>query len=88
MFGPTGQFRQYYDRIPTDPLTPIDESDWEDVVVADAAQAIRRIQTPPWHPHVLQAMAATAKLKAVTDPFLEDYASLDEDDALPSLWKT
>ena len=88
MFGPTGQFRQYYDRIPADPLAPIDESDWEGVVVADAAQAIRRIQTPPWHPHVLQAMAATAKLKAVIDPFLEDYASLDEDDALPSLWKT
>jgi hypothetical protein len=86
MFGPTGQFRQYYDRIPSDPLEPIDESEWERQVVADAAAAIARIQAPPWHPHVLQAMQATARLRELLTPFIDDYQSLEEGDVLPSLW--
>ncbi len=86
MFGPTGDFRQYYDRIPADPLQPIDESEWEAQVVADSAVAIQRIQAPPWHPHVLQAMEATLKLRGLLGGFLEDYQSLEDGDGLPSLW--
>ena len=87
MFGPTGSFRQYYDRIPADPLQPIDESVWEARVVADAARAIERVQAPPWQPHVLDAMAATAQLRETVSPFMNDYQSLEEDDELPSLWR-
>lgn len=88
MFGPTGVYRQYYDRIPTDPCAAIDDSDWEKTVVKLAKIAIARIQLKPWHPHVLQAMEATAQLRTVIGPFLEQYASEIEDDALPSLWAT
>lgn len=86
MFGPTGDFRQYYDRIPADPLAPIDDSEWEITVVRGAREAIARIQQPPWHPHVLQAMGATAQLRAVLAPFGGDYASQLAGDGLPSWW--
>ena len=87
MFGPTGQFRQYYVRIPADPLTPIDESDWEQQVVRNAHEAVARIQQPPWHPHVMQAMAATAQMSDLLTPFMEDYQSVTDDDTLRSLWQ-
>ena len=86
MFGPTGVYRQYYDRIPADPFEPIDDSEWEKAVVGLAKEAIERIQSKPWQPHVLQAMKATAQLRAVINPFMEQYSSEIEDDALPSLW--
>jgi hypothetical protein len=86
MFGPTGNFRQYYDRIPADPLQPIDGSEWEAAVVKLAAEAIDRIQGPPWHPHVLDAMRATARQRELLTPFLDDYQSVEDGDTLPSLW--
>jgi len=86
MFGPTGGFRQYFDRIPADPLAPIDDSQWEAAVIERAAEAIDRIQQPPWHPHVLEAMKATARIRSVVEPFTADYASQLDDDSLPSLW--
>jgi hypothetical protein len=86
MFGPTGIYRQYYERIPPDPTARIDNSEWERHVVAVAAEAIARIQTKPWNPHVLNAMRATAQIRELISPFTEDYASEHDDDALPSLW--
>jgi hypothetical protein len=53
-----------------------------------AKAAIARIQLKPWHPHVLEAMEATARLRAVIDPFIEQYASEIEGDVLPTLWRT
>ena len=87
MFGPTGDFRQYFDRIPSDPLAPIDDSEWEAAVIERAAEAITRIQQPPWHPHVLEALKATARMRAVVEPFTANYASQLDDDPLPSLWE-
>ena len=86
MFGPTGIYRQYYNRIPEDPHAPIDASSWEEHVCEAAGAAIKRIQERPWHPHVLEAMHATAKLRTVIQPFLPDYESEHEHDTLPSLW--
>ncbi len=86
MFGPTGMYRQYYNRIPTDPTQPIDDSDWETCVCEAAVVGIERIQKDPWHPHVMQAMEATKDLRILLDPFLKDYNSEHVDDPLPSLW--
>ena len=65
---------------------PIDASSWEEHVCEAAGAAIKRIQERPWHPHVLEAMHATAKLRTVIQPFLPDYESEHEHDTLPSLW--
>ena len=87
MFGPTGIYRQYYNRIPSDPTEPINEDEWENHVVTVAKQAIERIQTTPWHPHVLRAMEATAHLRSLVTPFIDGYASEHEEDALHTLWE-
>ncbi len=88
MFGPTGIYRQYYNRIPNDPLEPIDDSLWETHVCETAREAVARIQSKPWHPHVMEAMNATAKLRTLLAPFLLDYQSEHEEDGLPSLWES
>lgn len=86
MFGPTGGFRQYYDQLPADPLAAIDDSAWEQATVRLAAQAVARAQGLPWWPALSAAMQATADLRAVIDPFLDDYASEHADDPLPPWW--
>jgi hypothetical protein len=86
MFGPTGVYRQYYNRIPDDPCQPIDDSDWEAHVVAIAKEAIVRIQQSPWHPHVSEAMTATAKIRSLIQTFVGDCASEIPNDPLPSIW--
>jgi len=87
-FGPTGIYRQYYDRIPSDATVALDASEWETHVCTVALAAIERIQRDPWHPHVLTAMQATKRVRDLVDPFLDDYASVLEEDTLPSIWGT
>ena len=84
--GPTGGFRQYYDRIPADTLQPIDDSPWEAQVVAVAREAFARADGPPWTGPVNEALAATAAIRGVVKPFLAEYATEIADDPLPSLW--
>lgn len=86
MFGPTGIFRQYYDRLPADPFAPLDDSPEDAVVVALALEARDRAEGPPWVGPLHQALAATAALRGVVHPFLRDYATELEQDELPSLW--
>lgn len=86
MFGPTGCFRQYYDRIPADPLEPMEDCPWEREVVQLAAEAIRRAEGAPWAGPVGEALRATAAIHGVVRPFLADYATEIEGDPLPSLW--
>ena len=86
MFGPTGVYRQYYNRIPADPTVPINGSEWERHVVAMAKTAIVRIQSAPWDPHVRHALEATAQLRGIVGPFAVDYASEHDRDTLPSWW--
>ncbi len=84
--GPTGYYRQYYDRIPADPLQPLDDSERETEIVALATDAIARAEGPPWAPHLQQALEATRRIKATVGDFLQDYATDLDEDALPSLW--
>ncbi len=85
-FGPTGVYRQYYDRIPENPIEPMDSSEWEAHVCAVSEKAIERIQLDPWSPHVNNAIHATAQVRELVKPFLGDYASTVDHDELPSMW--
>lgn len=89
MLGPTGQYRAYFDRIPADPLAPMDDPphDVDEAVVRDiAVAAIATASRPPFSPLLDQALAATAAMRSVVRPFLDTYATELDDDALPSLW--
>lgn len=86
MFGVTGMFRAYYDRIPADVLAPLDDSDHEQRVCARAAEALARADGAPWGEPLQAALAATRKLKESVAPFLADHQTDVPDDALPSLW--
>ncbi|MCB9665944.1 MAG: hypothetical protein H6732_17695 [Alphaproteobacteria bacterium] len=86
MLGPTGQYRAYFDRIPADPLAPLDDTALEADIVARAAVAIATVQQPPFWPVLDEALAATAALRATVRPFLAAYATELDDDPLPSLW--
>ncbi|MFT5679642.1 MAG: hypothetical protein ACI8RZ_000546 [Myxococcota bacterium] len=85
-FGPTGLFRQYYDRIPADPFAPIDDTQWEADVIATARQAIARAQGEPWWQPIEAAMAATRAIQLAIAPFADDYRSEHAEDPLPLLW--
>ncbi|MCA9519271.1 MAG: hypothetical protein KC635_30255 [Myxococcales bacterium] len=86
MLGPTGKYREYFDRLGADPLEPLDDGDEERAIVAIAARAIAEVQAPPYSPAIDEALAATAAMRQVVTPFLADYATELDDDALPSLW--
>lgn len=86
MFGPTGVFRQYYDRLPADPFGPLDDSPEDRQVIEIARVARARAEGPPWVGPVHQALAATAAIRGLAGQFLSDYATEIEGDPLPSLW--
>lgn len=86
MLGPTGKYREYFDRLGPDPLAPLDDSPEEAEIVAIARAAIATSQAPPLSPALDEALAATAALRAIVRPFLADYATEVEGDTLPSLW--
>ncbi len=85
-FGPTSDFRGYYDALPADVLAPMDDSAQEAEVVGIAREAFARAELAPWRQPVEDALRATAALSQVVAPFLPDYASDLADDTLPSLW--
>lgn len=86
MLAPTSQFREYYEGIPEDVLEPLDDSRWESDVVALARVALDRAAGDPWGDPLRAALSATRALRDVVTPFLADYATDLDDDALPSLW--
>jgi hypothetical protein len=88
MFAPTGVFRQYFDRLPADPLAPLDDSPQEAKVCAMAAEAVRRADGPPWREPLAEAFAATVAIRDAIRPALAHYQTDIADDALPSLWST
>jgi len=76
VLAPTTDFRDYYDRLPADPL-----ADRHLPATQLAIRAVRRAALPPWGPHLGQALAATAAIaRAVGE--LPGRASK----APPSLW--
>lgn len=89
MFGPTGKYREYFDRIAPGQggaLTPLDDSPGEARILAIAHQAIAVASAPPFAPVVDEALAATAAIKKVVTPFMGDYTTEIDGDVLPSLW--
>ncbi|MEM7436726.1 MAG: hypothetical protein AAF436_16350, partial [Myxococcota bacterium] len=54
--APTTDFRDYYDRLPEDPLTG-DELD-----AIEARRGADRAKGPPWAPHLDVALTATAQV--------------------------
>jgi hypothetical protein len=86
MLGPTGKYREYFDRIGADPLAPLDDSPGEAHIVAVAREAIVRSQGAPFQPALGQALTATAALRDLLLPFDVDHLADDDDEGLPSLW--
>lgn len=85
-YAPTSGFRQYYDKLPPDPLQPLDDTEWEAAAVRIARDAARRARLPLWWGPLQAALAATAGIRQNVRPFLADYRSEHEGDALPPLW--
>jgi hypothetical protein len=85
-FGPTGFFRQYYDRIPEDVLQPLDNSEAERWICADAARRLADADEGPWTTPIQEALRATAAIRGIVRPFLPDYQSDLDTDPLPSIW--
>ncbi len=61
--APTTDFRDYYDALPDDPLTPRHLTE-----TGEAVAAARRSDHPPWGPHLHEALAATAAVAAQVAP--------------------
>ena len=81
-----GGFRQYYDQILDAPLSPLDDSEEERLVVEQALLAVERAQGEPWQVHLDRALTATRTIRGALEPFLADYVTDVPHDALPSLW--
>lgn len=86
--GPTGQYRQYYDQLPDDPLAALDDSPWDRAVCACAQEAVARAQTAPFWTPIEAALSATRALRDLIDPFLADAHDHPDapDSPLPLLW--
>lgn len=56
-FAPTTDYRAFWDALPADPL-----ADRTDRSVIYAIAGLRRVTTPPWGPHVEDALAASAAI--------------------------
>ena len=82
----TGTYRPYYDRLGTDPLAPLDDSDEERHICEQTRLAVARARHAPWGQPLLDALHATRTLKQTVQPFLSDYASDEDVEALPSWW--
>ncbi len=86
MFGPTGKFRAYFDRIPADPLAPLDDGPWEARILELARRAIGTASADPYLGILDDALAATAAIRNVVASFAGSYATEVDEDPLPSLW--
>lgn len=57
-FAPTTDFRVWYDALPDDPL----EGPPDDASIPLAKEALARVDTPPWAPHLRRALDASARI--------------------------
>ncbi len=81
--APTTDFRAFYDALGEDPLAPVDLGDCS---VELARQALARVDTPPWAPHLRRALDATAKVVAAVREAGGDTLEGALEGALPPLW--
>jgi hypothetical protein len=77
-FAPTTDFRAWYDALPDDPL----EGSSDDASIPLAKQALARVDTPPWAPHLRRALDASARIVAV----VRDAGGDALPGELPPLW--
>ncbi|MBO6937088.1 MAG: hypothetical protein JJ863_19100 [Deltaproteobacteria bacterium] len=63
VFAPTTDFREFYDRLGSDPLAGDDPS------VELARVALEHAKGPPWQPHLDRALRATRALGEASAPF-------------------
>lgn len=86
MFASTGTFREYWDKIPDDPMAPFDDTEEEARICARAREALVEADGPPWGGHLDAALAATAAMRRAVSPFLADYQCDIPGDVFPSMW--
>lgn len=83
LLAPTGLYRPYYDALGSDPLrVPASEPQ----VQALLDPAVVRSREPPIGPALTRALGATAALRDIVAPFLDDYRSEVPEDDLPCQW--
>lgn len=78
VLAPTTDFREFYDRLDDDPLTPP-----HDPSVVAAVLGLQRVSKPPWGPHLITALEATATIAREVAGILGPAARKGE----PSLWR-
>jgi len=85
LLAPTTEHRAFWNALPAHPLDPGGHGG---AGVRLAAEALSRVATSPWHPHLDRALTATAAIADV----LRAAGALAEpppgDDGLASLWST
>ncbi len=86
LLAPTGLYRPYWEALPPDPATPLDDGPHEARVQDLYRAALSRVDGPPWGPALDAALQATAQVHETLAPFLEHYATEIPEDPLPSLW--
>jgi hypothetical protein len=77
-FAPTTDFRVWYDALPDDPL----EGPPDDASIPLAKEALARVDTPPWAPHLRRALDASARIVAAVRDAGGDALTGE----LPPLW--
>jgi hypothetical protein len=85
LLASTGSYRPYYDRL-GDPMTPLDDSEAEQRIVAAARVGLARAAEAPWVGVLDAALVATGAIARLVRPFLGAYATDLADDHLPSIW--
>jgi hypothetical protein len=77
-FAPTTDFRDWYDALSDDPLEGSDD----DASIPLAKEALARVDTPPWAPHLRRALDASARIVTA----VRDAGGDTLDGELPPLW--
>lgn len=85
LLAPTTCFRAYWDVLGADRLSPLPDWPDEDRVVALAAEALARVDEPPWGDPLRDALAATARVAALVRPWVGSEPVGDP--PLGSVWR-
>jgi hypothetical protein len=72
VLAPTTDFRAFYDSLPPDPLTPR-----TDPTVVLATQGLRRVDQPPWGPHLMAALETTRSIAESAAKFTPESGASD-----------
>ena len=71
VLAPTTDYRVYWDELPADPFEPR-----RDPAVTAALLGAQRAERPPWGPHLIEALAATAAVVGRAASFADDASLL------------